>query len=584
MHLRHAVFRAGGLFAVAAMLLALASSLARAQKPTDLKIDLFPGMTPADRPGAWALHDPALRDVPELTGFATGGTETPVPGAALPELSGVPEPREILPTGEKIVPLTLADAVALGLRRNVNIRVAYLERVLQRFNFITDSEFRYRPQVNLDGTATLSHNDESTAAPITSGSASVRSSIIQRIPTGGSFAFIPSYSDSYTRMGDKHSHTTTKSWSLNFTQPLLRGAGVDYDLSFVRQAELSEARNILNLRSTIISETTAVIQSYRSLLQQKWSVEISKNSLEIAKRNLERTRLEVELGRKPEMDLVQMESDLANRELSLEEARIRYIQARLALARQIELDQSVRIDPAEEVRAQHVRINPELARRLVFANKPDYLISRLGLEALELNLLRANRDYLPQLDLNLGIEGSDTWNNDSGSGEDYTAMAGLTLSLPVYGEGARSLRANVLSARSNLHTARLRHKKLEDDIESTLVDSLRDIEMRGKTVKLAERARELAEKKLEVEQLKLKLGRSSTFELASVQEQLFQSRISELGARITYMNALTSFDQFLGTTLATWDIEFVTQRGRAIDQVTQGDGPESLNSGWYGNR
>ncbi|MEO1926720.1 MAG: TolC family protein, partial [Gammaproteobacteria bacterium] len=66
---------------------------------------------------------------------------------------------------------------------------------------------------------------------------------------------------------------------------------------------------------------------------------------------------------------------------------------------------------------------------------------------------------------------------------------------------------------------------------------------------------ELAEQTLFIENEKLRAGRSSNFELVSFQNSLVTAENSEVDAIIAYHNALTSLDEFLGTTLDTWGIE-----------------------------
>ena len=74
-------------------------------------------------------------------------------------------------------------------------------------------------------------------------------------------------------------------------------------------------------------------------------------------------------------------------------------------------------------------------------------------------------------------------------------------------------------------------------------------------VELAVQARELSERKLDIEQEKLKAGRSTNFQLVSFQNDLLNAQNNELNAKIEYLNALTALDRILGTTLDTWEIE-----------------------------
>ena len=70
----------------------------------------------------------------------------------------------------------------------------------------------------------------------------------------------------------------------------------------------------------------------------------------------------------------------------------------------------------------------------------------------------------------------------------------------------------------------------------------------------ARRARDLAERALELEQEKLQAGRTSNFEILSLQAGLRTADIQALAAEIAYLNALTALDQQIGSTLETWRI------------------------------
>jgi outer membrane protein TolC len=74
-------------------------------------------------------------------------------------------------------------------------------------------------------------------------------------------------------------------------------------------------------------------------------------------------------------------------------------------------------------------------------------------------------------------------------------------------------------------------------------------------VQLAQQARELSERQLEIEREKQRLGRGSgVFEIVSLQNSLVEARNAELNATIEYLNALTLLDQTVGTTLDTWQV------------------------------
>lgn len=472
----------------------------------------------------------------------------------------------------KPVTMSLGECVALTVRKNVTIEVAYLNRVLQKYDLVTDTTFRYVPQVGIDGKATKSEDINSSGTTTKDDTLSGTATVTQKIPSGGNFEFSYEKSRQHdTESGSvtENEVTNTSTWTVTLTQPLLKSAGFDYDLSNVRQAEIEEQQNIVSLKGTIIDTISQAITYYRALLEAKHSMEISKQSMEIAQKSLKNAQEEVKYGRLASMDLIQYESDLANRELSLEEARNSYINARLDLAKHLNIDKNTLIIPSEDLDIKEFYLDEKKSNTLAKANKPDYLTQRLNLESKEYTLLRASRDTLPQLDLTATYGETHTTTNTQGNNNDDKWSVGLELQTPIFGTERRQLTSTELSARSAVRIAMINLKKAEDDIASEVADKIRDLKIKAKSAKLAVRARKLSEQKLQVEQAKLKAGRSSTFQVVTFQSDLFEARNSELSSKINYLNALTDFDQYLGTTLDTWKIDFKTQRKGAAESITE---------------
>ena len=110
-------------------------------------------------------------------------------------------------------------------------------------------------------------------------------------------------------------------------------------------------------------------------------------------------------------------------------------------------------------------------------------------------------------------------------------------------------------ARIALRQSRLRHAELRQAIGLEVREAVHDAAVQYRRTELARRARQLAERKLEVERAKLRAGLSSNFRLVRFEDDLVQSQSNEVGAIVAYRNALTKLDRIQGTTLGTWGIE-----------------------------
>lgn len=516
-------------------------------------------------------------------------------------------------------PMTLEECVALAMRRNVNIEIAYLERVLQKFDLVTTAYYTFAPRVSLDGRLQRRgsesrqhvHEDDTLAGTATftetsnrttTDSYGVTPSIEGLVPTGARYAMSWRLEKEHTLQDDRTLGTNNATgWErtsrrgmeselrFSISQPLLKGAGLDYSLATVRLGVLDEKINVLNLKSSIINELTTAIRAYRALLAAQWSVAISRNSLQRAMENLELAQAKIQTGRMAAMDILQFEADSANRELSLERSRDAYNTARLDLLQLLDMDRSLCIEPAETLEFDPMDLDLDRLQGMVFESRPEYLTNLLQIRKNELALLQTQRDRL--WDLSLDGEGvvSEPWDYVDKSGkntrttnQDVSWSLGLNLNIPIFGNEVRNLQRSVLQAKSTLHTSRIRLRKQEQDILSNLEQQLDNIGLLHRQVTISHKARILADRKLEVERIKLQKGRSSTFQLVTFQDQQFQAREAELAAKISYLNALTELDQFLGTTLDSWDIEFKSYRkadANTIDAVKM-DAPAPALFNW----
>ena len=83
---------------------------------------------------------------------------------------------------------------------------------------------------------------------------------------------------------------------------------------------------------------------------------------------------------------------------------------------------------------------------------------------------------------------------------------------------------------------------------------MNDVEVGLRLAELARGARALAERNLAVEEAKFGQGLSSTFEVASSEEELVRAEQAEADAIVSYLDALTRLDRTAGRTLDRWDV------------------------------
>jgi outer membrane protein TolC len=516
-----------------------------------------------------------------LTSFAFAEEQASTPVLDGEILGGPKEMAASLnaPSGAKVANMTLVDAVQLAVRRNVQVQREYLTRITQKYS-LEEEEAKFIPNVNLDGTASFdtsgsyenTYGSSESSSSTQSSTLSITPNVVQKIPTGGEFSF--SWANSRKRslsLGASSSDSvdSTSSWLLKFTQPLLKDGGYDYNMASVRLARIREQANILALRDSISSVVSTTIDLYFNLYQEFRLVQIAKTSLDRSRKLLEQNRIRIQMGRLAANDIYESESDVANQELSYETSLNDLDAARLALLDHLELDRQMFIIPVEDITLEPQ--DPDFNNCLALAkrNNKNYLDYVYTEEEQEINLVQVKNQRM----WDLSITGQ--------YGEDYTGLApgddykkngweaGVELSAPVklFGRGAIARDKELVDAKVSLRRAQINRHKAELDLGTSIQNKVRNVYTQLKLVNQAKRSVDLARKKLEVEQIRMQVGRSTNFKVVSYQNDLVSAEKTEVDNIIAYRNALTELDQALGLTLDTWHIEFVTQDKKLLKEM-----------------
>lgn len=476
-------------------------------------------------------------------GGVKGQTAPVYPLAASPP---APTPTAIGPR----LPISLADAVFIGLRDNRTVKSAYIERVAQKFDLFV-ARTRFEP------TATINANIVTSRTAGVGGSTTTLSPTVSWLtPTGAQFQF------SWTRLdlrgGGIDQGTDTLSASV--TQPLLRGAGLAVNMAPVRIAQLQERINQLSLKSTVIDTVSQIIVAYRTLLEAQQQLVIARDSLERSRGQLSTNQAMIDAGRMAAAEIVQTQADIANQQVALLEAEQSRNSAQLALLRLLSMDLHTDIAAADPIKVEHIPIDLDRAIAMAIDNRPDYLSQKRALEEARLNLMVAKNSRL--------------WNLSAvGSYERQTVRGGLapidpTTGLPVNTSGAdtsvgleltipigdHTLAQGEIQAATTLRSQEVQFEDLRQQIEAQVRDAVQGVELTWLRVEAARRARDLAATTLDLEREKLKAGRTSNFEVLTFESNLRAADSQSLQAAIAYLNAITQLDQQLGTTLDTWKI------------------------------
>ncbi|MEM6401845.1 MAG: TolC family protein, partial [Cyanobacteria bacterium P01_D01_bin.116] len=436
---------------------------------------------------------------------------------------------------KNIKKLLLKDIVVLVLANNTEIKNAYLDRVVDRGELAV-AEDKFKP----DFTPTLSVSTN-RLGNTTNTNSNLDAKVIMKIPTGAEISF---GWNGNTGTNSINNNSFDQNLQLNIRQPLLRGAGTTVNKASIKLARINEQNNIINLKSTLTNTITRSIFAYRELLQAQERVKIEQLSLKNAQESLEVTKALIAAGRIAPVEIVQEEANIANRRLRLVEAQNSLESSKLELLAILDIDKNTNIEAAEIPKVEPVKLDLDNLKQTAIKNQPSYLQSELDLETNRIGLTLAKDEKRWDLSLNVDINDGSNQTNDS--------RAGLSISRTI---GDLSLQQRVEQARITLQKSENTFKDINQNLDIELQDRIRNVNLSFSQLELARQATQLSKRQLDIEQQKQRLGGTTrVIDIVNFQNDLVQAQNAELSATIQYLNALTELDQFLGTTLQTWNI------------------------------
>lgn len=444
--------------------------------------------------------------------------------------------------------MSLNEAVLLSLRYNPNVESGEIQRVIDKFD-LRVANYAFEWQYALTGSAVYSYTKSSgigtsSKALNLSPQASLLTSTGMQITANANTL---------------KTHYFNPGVAVTVVQPLLNGAGPSVVLAPLYNAEDQEIINKLTLYNNVMQTITSVITAYRALVEAKNNLTTSQISLESYQETVKQDQALIQAGRMAPSDIVQAQAQIATQQVAVQEAINGVTQAKQQLLITIGLDPNTPIDVPENIEIDNQPIpDQKQSIALALANDPTYQTQLLQLNILRRNVLVAKNQQLPTVNL----VGTAAVGNGSGgginagvnsliNGSNSANSIGVQLSVPI---DNLPIQQQLVDARIALDQANIQLLSLQRQITSNVINAIQNIEITLEQAKLSEQAQLLNKQTLDIAQAKQKYGRSSTFEVVTVTGNYNSALLEATADKINYLNALTNFDQIVGTTVQKWHI------------------------------
>jgi outer membrane protein len=351
--------------------------------------------------------------------------------------------------------------------------------------------------------------------------------------------------------------------SLNFSvvQPLLRDR-----TSIQLKAPIEIARTQLLITSEqseahISDLLAAAAGQYWDAIRSRDNIAVLQQTLNLAQTSYERDRKALDLGALASLDIYQSETQVAERNRDLIQAKYTYTAALDGLRTLIGADLTPELrkieivlgdDPAslppksgivsyEDALAAALRIRPELSA----AHR------RLTVD--DLNARVARNLLLPRMDLTVqgasaGLAGNQSTGNTglvSALGQTFAFNypgygAGLQITLPLHSRAAQAQLADALVNKTrDAYTERQVQQQITQDVRQAITA----LDLADASIVAARLTRDLAQKNVEAEQQKYELGSITAFEVLDSQTRLSNAESSLLNSYVGYQQAYISYQR-----------------------------------------
>lgn len=503
-----------------------------------------------------------------------------VPGTTTSAMSGPPPKIPAVLSGP--LSLSLQDAIALGIKNNLNVQV---ERFAPPIAQLQNEAAWGAYDPNLVSNFDYSSHFVPVANPFVG-----QTAIVTRTTGGkaGIQGLLPKlgwqYDISYNAQQvttDSPLSTLSPEYDSYLTAtaelPLLKGFLWGGPWVQVKTTGIASQVAYDQFRQQLMDTVRAIEGAYWNLAAQGENLAVAQKSRETAKALLDQTKAQFQVGVVSKVEVVQAQAGLADREFKLITAENQYRAAQdqlvdLVLGTHLRPDTRVKVeltDSPEKYRT--FQVDEEVAAQKAFKHRPELAIAKQQISQQAIQLKFAENQRLPQVDLRAtygyqGLAGqanpnrlafgppstpnvqpnyTDTF-NDFFRYDRTQWSAGVVFSVPFPN---RTGRAGVMENKLALRRAKAQERQVEQAIILDVRNSVRNLRSALEGIQAAKRAVEAANEQLRAEQIRLQHGESTPYEVLLREQDLVTAENQQTGALRVYHDSVAALDRAQGTIL-----------------------------------
>ncbi len=417
--------------------------------------------------------------------------------------------------------LTLAEAQDLAMENNPDLKAEY--------HAMKSADWQYRqsflslfPSANLSGSY-MKYDDEKS------------------VNTG---------TDPLTGQPTAYKYDEIRSYSVTVTQPIFNGGKIWLGSRIGRDAAKISESAYESKRLSVLSETES---KFYTVLENQELVEIASKSLESAQQNLDRAQVRYETGTLSKADILNMQSELASKDLQLIQMENVLSLSRIDLANYLQLG---KIDDLEPIDFEAYQTEMEAIRGILngnietiidrviekgLANNSTIEMAKRQVSMSEKSLLMSEGNFLPSINLQYQKQWQALEDEDfEGEGQIM-----LTASVPIFplidnGSG-------VMKAKHDNRNAEYTYRSTEDGIKTALRSGIYNLVTAAKSVRASKLALDFAEETYQQMQERFRSELITTSDLLDAEVMLTSARSNYATSQYNYLRYRSSLLVLMGT-------------------------------------
>jgi outer membrane protein len=462
--------------------------------------------------------------------------------------------------------MSLQDCIQQALQQNFDVQIQRYNPQISLYD-LNAAYSGYDPTFNFSGQQ--SYNDIGLRyqnGQIIGGSQvnanSFNSGFTGGTPWGMTYNLSGNVSDNYGKqLGQFNFENSSGQIGINLTQPLLKNFWIDITRLNIRVAKNRLKYSEQGLRQQLITSVTAVVNAYYELIFAQQNVQVQQEALNLAQTQLDQDKQRVQIGTLAILSVQQDESQVAQSQANLIAAQSTLDTDENILKNLLTDSYSkwhdVAIQPTATLEAPLQSFDLQNSWSEGLTERPDFLQAKLNVEQQGIQLKYYRNQLFPELDVigSYGFNGAGPQYNDTfgqfKQGNQPFYSYGGQLTMPLSNVGPRN---QYKATKVTLQQIVLQLKQLEQNVMVEIDNAVKVAESDYQSVQATQQARIYAEAALDAEQKTYGVGKATTFEVLTYQNNLTAARSQEIRALANYNEALAALAQQEGATLERYNI------------------------------